>query len=177
MPNGFAVTADAYRYFLRESGVDRTLREVLEGLDTRDIDNLRQRGRRARDLILEAELPQDLQQAIVAAYEELSERSSHLIDVAVRSSATAEDLPDASFAGQQETYLNVQGEPALLETPASAASPRSSPIGRSLIASIRDSTTSRSAFRSACSAWCGRIWRFPASCSRSTPRPVSAMPS
>ncbi len=64
VPNGFAVTADAYRYFLRETGVDRRLREVLQGLDTRDIENLRQRGRQARDLILEADLPQDLQQAM-----------------------------------------------------------------------------------------------------------------
>ncbi len=116
VPNGFAITADAYRYFLRESGVDRALREVLEGLDTRDIENLRQRGRGARDLILEAAFPQDLQRAMVAAYEELSKGSSHPLDVAVRSSATAEDLPDASFAGQQESYLNVQGSQALLET-------------------------------------------------------------
>ncbi len=83
VPNGFAVTADAYRYFLRETGVDRQLREVLAGLDTRDIEDLRQRGRR-RDLILLAELPQDLQQAIVIAYENLSEGSSQPLDVAVQ---------------------------------------------------------------------------------------------
>ncbi len=116
VPNGFAVTADAYRYFLRETGVDRRLREVLQGLDTGDIENLRQRGRQARDLILEADLPQDLQQAMVTAYEQLSEGCTHPLDVAVRSSATAEDLPDASFAGQQESYLNVRGSQVLLET-------------------------------------------------------------
>ncbi len=116
VPNGFAVTADAYRYFLRETGVDRRLREVLQGLGTRDIENLRQRGRQARDLILEADLPQDLQQAMTTSYEKLSEGTSQPLDVAVRSSATAEDLPDASFAGQQETYLNVRGNQALLET-------------------------------------------------------------
>ena len=82
----------------------------------RDIKNLRQRGRRARDLILEAVLPEDLQQAMTTSYEKLSEGTSQPLDFAVRSSATAEDLPDASFAGQQETYLNVRGNQALLET-------------------------------------------------------------
>jgi len=102
VPNGFAVTADAYWYFLRQSGLDRRLRAILEGLDTRDMENLSQRGRQARDVILEANLPEDLQQAIVTAYEELSEGGSHPLDVAVRSSATAEDLPDASFAGSRK---------------------------------------------------------------------------
>ncbi len=116
VPNGFAVTAEAYRYFLRQSGLDRRLREVLEGLDTRDIDNLRLRGSQARSVILDAKLPEDLEQAILAGYEQLSQGSPQLLDVAVRSSATAEDLPDASFAGQQESYLNVQGGQQLLET-------------------------------------------------------------
>jgi len=116
VPNGFAVTAEAYRYFLRESGLERRLREVLQGLDTQDTDELRQRGRQARDVILEADMPGDLERAIVSAYEELSAGGSRPLDVAVRSSATAEDLPDASFAGQQETYLNVQGNQVLLES-------------------------------------------------------------
>ncbi len=116
VPDGFAVTADAYWEFLGRSGLDRRLREILDGLDTRDVEDLGKRGRRARGAILEADLPAELEQAIVAAYERLSAGGTAPLDVAVRSSATAEDLPDASFAGQQETYLNVQGSQALLET-------------------------------------------------------------
>jgi pyruvate,water dikinase len=116
VPNGFAVTAEAYWYFLRDSELEQQIREVLSGLDTRDIANLRQRGSSIRHAIMAAALPQDLRDAIVSAYHELSEGVDGPVDVAVRSSATAEDLPDASFAGQQETYLNVQGDAALLES-------------------------------------------------------------
>jgi pyruvate,water dikinase len=115
VPNGFAVTADAYWFFLSQSGVDRRLREILRGLDTRDVENLRKRGREARDAIVDAELPAEIARAIVTAYQRLSEGSAQPLDVAVRSSATAEDLPDASFAGQQETYLNVRGSRSLLD--------------------------------------------------------------
>ncbi len=116
VPNGFAVTADAYWYFLRQAGLDRRIREILDGLDTRDVEDLQKRGRLTRQAILQAELPEDLALAIVTAYERLSGANRQPLDVAVRSSATAEDLPDASFAGQQETYLNVQGSAILLET-------------------------------------------------------------
>ncbi len=116
VPDGFAVTAGAYWAFLERSGLDQQLRTILEGLDTRDMDDLRNRGRRARQAILDAEMPQEIEAAIVASYERLSSAVDRPVDVAVRSSATAEDLPDASFAGQQETYLNVQGAPMLLET-------------------------------------------------------------
>ncbi|KAB2646968.1 MAG: phosphoenolpyruvate synthase [Verrucomicrobia bacterium] len=116
VPNGFSMTADAYRYFLRATGVDRQIDEILTGLDTRDLENLRSRALRVRQVILGAPLPQDLETAIIAAYEQLRGSDPHPPDVAVRSSATAEDLPDASFAGQQETYLNVQGSRALLDT-------------------------------------------------------------
>jgi pyruvate, water dikinase len=116
VPDGFAITADAYWDFLKQSGLDRRLRVILQGLDTGDLENLRERGRQARAAILEADLPADLETAIVTAYERLSAGSTQPLDVAVRSSATAEDLPDASFAGQQETYLNVQGSQTLLET-------------------------------------------------------------
>ncbi len=117
IPNGFAITAAAYHRFIEEAGVSSTLRDVLEGLDTQNIADLQLRGQRARRAILDAELPRDLQGAILKAYEKLSEETGTAsLDVAVRSSATAEDLPDASFAGQQETYLNVQGGPALLES-------------------------------------------------------------
>ena len=116
VPNGFATTAEAYRLFLRESDLDRRIREILRDLDTRDISNLRERGRRVRQAILAADFSAGLNAAILEAYETLSRGRSGPVDVAVRSSATAEDLPDASFAGQQETYLNVQGPAALLDT-------------------------------------------------------------
>jgi len=116
VPNGFAITAEAYRHFLRDAGLDRTIKETLEGLDTRDLENLRQRGLKIRQTFASASLPSELERAITDAYDRLSEQAHRPIDVAVRSSATAEDLPDASFAGQQETYLNVQGHPALLES-------------------------------------------------------------
>jgi pyruvate, water dikinase len=116
LANGFAITAEAFRHFLRTTDLDVRIRDLLAGLDTQDAANLQQRGRQVRQAILAAELPEDLQAAIVEAYDRLGERSAEPLDVAVRSSATAEDLPDASFAGQQETYLNVQGHAALLET-------------------------------------------------------------
>ena len=115
VPNGFAVTAEAYRYFLREAGLDAKIHDILGGLDTRDMENLRQRGAQIRHAILAAELPRDLEAEITAAYDTFKGHALHPSDVAVRSSATAEDLPDASFAGQQETYLNVCGHLAVLD--------------------------------------------------------------
>lgn len=115
IPPGFAITAAAYRDFLEHAGVAARLREILAGLNTHDIADLQRRGLAARHAILAAELPAGLERAILAAYHRLSGDGAVLADVAVRSSATAEDLPDASFAGQQETYLNVQGPSALLE--------------------------------------------------------------
>jgi len=115
IPNGFAITAAAYHDFVENSGVAARLRDILDSLDTRDIADLQRRGLAARQAILDADLPQSLQTAILGAYEKLSAGQNAPVDVAVRSSATAEDLPDASFAGQQETYLNVQGSAALLE--------------------------------------------------------------
>jgi pyruvate,water dikinase len=115
VPNGFAITAEAYRHFLHEAGLDQKIRELLKGLDTRDVENLRQRGSQVRHAILSAHLPRELQDEITAAYDTFRGHQLHPADVAVRSSATAEDLPDASFAGQQESYLNVQGHLALLD--------------------------------------------------------------
>ena len=115
VPDGFAVTADAYRHFLLANGLDARMRRELDGLDTSDMRGLRRRGAAIRHALLAAPLPADLEAEIVAAYRKLSGRWEPA-DVAVRSSATAEDLPDASFAGQQETYLNVQGPAALLDT-------------------------------------------------------------
>lgn len=117
IPNGFAITASAYHRFIEATGVSKTLRDVLTGLNTQDIADLQLRGQRARQAILDAELPPELQRTILQAYSSLSEAEGKgPLDVAVRSSATAEDLPDASFAGQQETYLNVQGGAQLLES-------------------------------------------------------------
>ncbi len=116
VPDGFAITADAFRHFIREAGIDERLRATLADLDTHDMANLSARGHAVRQIILNATLPADLQRLISDAYRQLQGSSTAPLDVAVRSSATAEDLPDASFAGQQETYLNVHGTAALLET-------------------------------------------------------------
>jgi pyruvate,water dikinase len=115
VPDGFAVTADAYRFFLRSAGLAPVIERTLADLDTRDVDALRRRGQEVRHAILAASLPADLERAITDAYDRLGAGNPEPLDVAVRSSATAEDLPEASFAGQQETYLNVQGHAALLE--------------------------------------------------------------
>jgi pyruvate, water dikinase len=134
VPLGFATTAYAYRYFIQKAGLEPQLRELLADLDVNDVNNLQDRGQRARELMLKTPFPTELDTAIAAAYENLCDRyqpssssndetlhwierlkQSHNIDVAVRSSATAEDLPDASFAGQQETYLNVHGVFSVVE--------------------------------------------------------------
>jgi pyruvate,water dikinase len=116
VPDGFAVTADAFRYFIGEAGLDETIRRALRDLDTHDTGNLSRRGQAVRDAIRGAVMPKALGDQIGEAYRRLQGVAEQAPDVAVRSSATAEDLPDASFAGQQETYLNVQGLAALLET-------------------------------------------------------------
>jgi pyruvate, water dikinase len=90
VPNGFAITAEAYRYFLRETGVDAQIKDILRELDTGDIENLRSRGTSVRHSIMSAEIPADLEQAIADAYAELSADAAHPLDVAVRSSATAD---------------------------------------------------------------------------------------
>src|SRR3989338_4318684 len=109
VPDGFALTADAYRHFFKETGLDEKIKEILSDINTKDIHNLQIRGKKVREAILEAVLPQNLQDAVARSYEKLGEKYGKNSDVAVRSSATAEDLPGASFAGQQETYLNVHG--------------------------------------------------------------------
>ena len=115
IPNGFAVTADGYRHVLRVGGLAQQIRTILSDLDTGDLGNLAERGRRIREAILATPLPTDLAHEICAAYVTLCDEYGPETDVAVRSSATAEDLPDASFAGQQESFLNIRGERALLD--------------------------------------------------------------
>jgi len=109
VPDGFALTADAYRYFFKKTGLDEKIKEILSDINTHDIRNLQIRGKKIREVILKAILPQDLQDKVTEAYLQMEKKYGENIDVAVRSSATAEDLPGASFAGQQETYLNVRG--------------------------------------------------------------------
>ncbi|WP_441339445.1 phosphoenolpyruvate synthase [Oscillatoria sp. FACHB-1407] len=136
VPTGFATTAYAFRYFMEKAGLKNRLHRLLADLDVENIQNLQERGRQARNMILNAPFPPELEQAIIQAYVQLSEQYGVAVetcelldgeeleaclnryggvDVAVRSSATAEDLPDASFAGQQDTYLNINGINGVLE--------------------------------------------------------------
>lgn len=115
VPNGFAVTASAYWAFLGHSGLDKKIKKTIKGLDVSDVRALARVGKQVRSMILKAPFPKALEKEIAAAYKKLSSAAkTKNLSVAVRSSATAEDLPDASFAGQQETYLNVRGEKQLL---------------------------------------------------------------
>jgi pyruvate,water dikinase len=117
IPNGFAVTAQAYREFLRYNQLEQPISELLQGLNTQDVNDLLQRTGEIRSLILAGRFPDDLRAEVTSCYAQLSrEDNAAASAVAVRSSATAEDLPTASFAGQQETYLNVRGEAMLLES-------------------------------------------------------------
>ena len=115
VPNGFAITSEAYRHLLDQANAWPALHAALDGLDPTNITDLTQRGARAREIVYSAPLPADLQAEILAGYAELREEYGETLSVAVRSSATAEDLPTASFAGQQDTYLNIAGEVALLD--------------------------------------------------------------
>lgn len=105
IPNGFATTSEAYWLLLEENGIKDEMREILSDLDIKDTNNLQTRGLKVRSLILSSTLPKALEIELLEAYERLSKEYDSLnIDVAVRSSGTAEDLPEASFAGQQETF-------------------------------------------------------------------------
>lgn len=115
VPGGFATTADAYRLFLERNDLEGRIREILEGADLTG-DELGKAGKSVRRLFEESEFPEEVAEAIRGAYRELSARYEvEEVDVAARSSATAEDLPEASFAGQQESFLNITGEEALLD--------------------------------------------------------------
>jgi pyruvate, water dikinase len=117
VPDGFATTSHAFRLTLKHAGLDAFIRDALKGLDIRKLKDLQARGAKIRKAVEQAPLPPELEEAIRQAYKALSRQEGgpkEGIDVAVRSSATAEDLPGASFAGQQETYLNIRGDAALL---------------------------------------------------------------
>ena len=110
VPYGFATTACAYRYFFEKTGLYEKIKALIAGLDVDNSAQLREVCAKVRQAIMDEEMPQDLQDLIAEAYKELGEKVGQADPfVAVRSSATAEDLPDASFAGQQDTYLNVKG--------------------------------------------------------------------
>lgn len=119
LPNGVATTADAYRYFLKDAGLSDGINRELAGLDVTNVHELAKRGQAIREMIVAAEMPQDFQDEILRAYQELSEKCGHPkgdLVVAIRSSATAEDLPNASFAGQQATFLNISGQSDVLRS-------------------------------------------------------------
>ena len=114
VPGGFATTSEAFQRFIADARLEQRIAERLAGLDVDDVDTLVQVGREIRGWVVDAALPADLEQAIRDGYRAMCERAGTEVSVAVRSSATAEDLPDASFAGQQETFLNVIGADAVL---------------------------------------------------------------
>lgn len=118
LPNGVATTSDAYRYFLESAGLNSKIEATLKGLDVTNMRELKKCGAKIRNMIVKAKLPQDFEDEIKRGYRELSEKCGHKkadLVCAVRSSATAEDLPNASFAGQQATFLNIKGEKAILQ--------------------------------------------------------------
>ncbi|MBL6987408.1 MAG: phosphoenolpyruvate synthase, partial [Methylobacter sp.] len=116
IPNGFAVTAEAYRYVLDQAHAWEGLHQALDDLNPDDVADLAKRARKAREIIYAAPIPDDLEQQILAGFNQLKQQYGDDLSVAVRSSATAEDLPTASFAGQQDTYLNIRGDQALLDS-------------------------------------------------------------
>lgn len=115
VPNGFAVTAEAYRHILDTAGVVPKLDDVFQDLDTANMQDLGQRALKARELVYGAGIPEDMREEIVAGYRKLQQEYGDDVSLAVRSSATAEDLPTASFAGQHESYLNIHGDEMLIE--------------------------------------------------------------
>ncbi|MEX0648056.1 MAG: phosphoenolpyruvate synthase [Balneolaceae bacterium] len=116
IPDGFATSADAYREFVKENSLREPIHEQLSSLDQVNFSNLNEIGSAIRKMILEASMPDELAEAIKKAYSELEEREENLESVAVRSSATAEDLPEASFAGQHDSFMNIRGAEDVSET-------------------------------------------------------------
>ena len=115
VPGGFATTSDAFWFFIQQTNLDKKINDVLDKLDVHDVVALQKAGSEIRQWVLDASLPQQLEQDIRTAYQQLVKKYGDNASYAVRSSATAEDLADASFAGQQETYLNIQGEDEILK--------------------------------------------------------------
>ena len=117
IPNGFVITVEAYRKFLNHNGFERKIAGIISSIDFNNIESLRRKGQQIRLLLQNGRFPKEMSEIIIEAYISLSQNyDQYYTDVAVRSSATAEDLPDASFAGQQETYLNVHGPANLMDS-------------------------------------------------------------
>lgn len=117
IPNGFCLTSKSFWYFLKKNKIDKELKNIFQNFNPKSLDSLIKTGKASRDLILNAEFPNDLRKKIIKSYKKLSKKYKQSnVDVAVRSSATAEDLATASFAGQMETFLNVKGEEQLLDS-------------------------------------------------------------
>ena len=115
VPNGFAVSSDAYRYILDFNGAWEKLHKELDGLDPNDVKDLQKKGKKCREIIYNCKIPNDLKDEILKSYDELKKEYGSLLSLAVRSSATAEDSPEASFAGQNDTYLNIKTKEDLLD--------------------------------------------------------------
>jgi pyruvate,water dikinase len=116
VPDGFGITAEAYRYVLDKANAWKDLYKALDGIDSGNVSDLSERGKQARHIVYSAPLPEDLRQEILEAYHALQDEYGSDLSVAVRSSATAEDMPTASFAGQHESFLNVHGDEMLLDS-------------------------------------------------------------
>lgn len=116
VPNGFGITAEAYRYIVDKANAWDALHKALDGIDANNMADLANRGRQARAIVYGATIPNDLRQEILGAYEALQDEYGHDLSLAVRSSATAEDLPNVSFAGQHESYLNIYGDELLIDS-------------------------------------------------------------
>ncbi len=150
VPGGFATTADAYRKFLSHQGLAERISTALESLDVDDVVSLARCGAQIRQWIVDTPFPAELEAEIKAAYDQLTAEGDG--SFAVRSSATAEDLPDASFAGQQESFLNIHGYQNILHA-SRKSSRRSTTTAPSLTACTRASPTLKWPCRPACSAW------------------------
>lgn len=151
VPGGFATTAQAYRDFLELSGLNKQIHDALDALDVDDVNALAKTGAQIRQWIMEAEFPEKLNAEIRTAFAKLSEGNPD-IAVAVRSSATAEDLPDASFAGQQETFLNIRGVENVIRAAKEVFASFSTTVPFPT-ACTRASTTSWLPCPPVCSAW------------------------
>jgi pyruvate,water dikinase len=116
IPQGFAITVDAYWEFLKHNNLESSIRGIINAIDMNDLVSLRKGGTQVRQLIRNGKFPKEMETEVIERYKHLSNLyHQDATDVAVRSSATAEDLPDTSFAGQQETYLNVRGNEGIME--------------------------------------------------------------
>ena len=174
VPGGFATLASAYEEFLDANGLRDRIRAAMDGLDVDDTPNLSRVGAEIRCWIRDAALPPGLEEAVGRAYATLGGDAGQACPVAVRSSATAEDLPDASFAGQQETFLNVCGtEQVLLALRKSTR--LFTTTGRLRIGYTKALTTQRSPSQRVFSKWCAATKPAAASCSPWTPNRVLTM--